>query len=106
MPQPKYIHEGKISNLCCLCNRLDGGDVCWLGHLSMERHTWNCLTVNDDAALVGVPPFDVFSLALISAFIFKVNILDVQEGLTGEPLGGLRAIQLPPLYLRNGAVSK
>lgn len=72
----------------------------------MKRHTWNCLTVNDDAALVGVPPFDVFSLALISAFIFKVNILDVQEGLTGEPLGGLRAIQLPPLYLRNGAVSK
>lgn len=60
-----------------------------LTHPTMERHTWNCLTVNDDAALVGVSPFDVFSLALISAFILKVNVVDVQEGLIGDPFGGL-----------------
>lgn len=65
-----------------------------------------CLTLNDDAALVGVPPFDVFSLTLVSAFILKANVLDLQEGLAGDPLGGLRTVQLPPLYPRNGATGK
>lgn len=63
-----------------------------------------CVTLNDDAALVGVSPFDVFSLTLVSAFILKANILDLQEGLAPDPLGGLRAVQLPPLYSRNGAM--
>lgn len=67
---------------------------------------FKCVTLDDDAALVGVSPFDVFSLTLISPFILKANILDLQEGLAADPLGGLRAVQLPPLYSRNGAMEK
>ena len=65
---------------------------------------FKCVTLDGDAALVGVSPFDVFSLALVSAFILKANILDLQEGLAADPLGGLRAVQLPPLYSRDGAM--
>lgn len=82
------------------------GSVCCLGHLAV---LWKgcgvkCVTLNDDAALVGVSAFDVFSLTLVSAFILKANILDLQEGLAADPLGGLRPIQLPPLDSRNRAV--
>lgn len=65
---------------------------------------FKCVTLNDDAALVGVSPFDVFSLTLVSPFILKANILDLQEGLAADPLGGLRAVQLPPLDSRNGTI--
>lgn len=73
---------------------------------AVEKHVLKCVTLNDDAALVGVSPFDVFSLTLVSAFILKANILDLQEGLAADPLGGLGAIQLPPLDPRNRAMGK
>lgn len=72
----------------------------------LARCVFRCVTLNDDAALVGVSPFDVLSLALVGSFILKADILDLQEGLAADPLGGLRAVQLPPLYSRNGAVEK
>lgn len=63
-------------------------------------------TLNDNAALVGVFSFAVLSLALVSAFVLKAHVLDLQDGLIGDPLGGLRAIHLPPLYSGDRAAEK
>lgn len=67
---------------------------------------FGCVTVDDDASLVRVPPFGVLRLALVRPLILESGMLDLQQGLAADPLGGLRPIQLPPLDPGHGAAGK
>lgn len=98
-----------------MCLAVSPGDE---GHLDVSlrmKDIFGCVlgkgvlgrvTVDDDAALVGVPAFGVFCLTLVGALILESSVLDLQQGLAAHPLGGLRPIQLPPLDPGHGAVGK